>query len=255
MESLTPKRDAFTVLSYNIHKGFSARYRRFVLPDIREALRAIDADIVLLQEVQGKHHKSRLKKFAHADLPQTEFIAESKWPHYMYGRNAVYGSAHHGNALLSNFPFKMVENINVSLSQRASRSILHAIIDYEPTVELHVICIHLGLFRAERDYQLITLSKRIEAHVPSHAPLIIAGDFNDWRRGAFNYMEKELELKEVYKVLEGKHAKTYPASRPTLEVDRIYYRGLKLLSGEIFNENYWKKLSDHLPLHAKFAIE
>ncbi len=102
---------------------------------------------------------------------------------------------------------------------------------------------------------IITLSKRIEAHVPSHAPLIIAGDFNDWRRGAFNYMEKELELKEVYKVLEGKHAKTYPASRPTLEVDRIYYRGLKLLSGEIFNESYWKKLSDHLPLHAKFAIE
>ena len=87
------------------------------------------------------------------------------------------------------------------------------------------------------------------------APLIIAGDFNDWRRGAFNYMERKLELKEIYKVLEGKHAKTYPALYPTLKIDRIYYRGLRPLSGKILNEQCWKKLSDHLPLYATFAVD
>src|SRR3990167_5497674 len=115
-------RDTLRVISYNIHKGYSARNRRFVLPHIREALREIDADVVFLQEVQGKHRPSRLKKFEHPDTPQTEFIAESKWPYYIYGKNAHYGIAHHGNALLSTFPFLMSENIGVSFNQRASRS-------------------------------------------------------------------------------------------------------------------------------------
>ena len=167
MENLTAKRNTFTVLSYSIHKGFSVRYRRFILPDIRQALREIDVDIVLLQEVQGKHRKSRIRKFTHADIPQTEFIAESQWPYYAYGKNAIYGTAHHGNALLSIFPFKRTENINLSFSQRASRSLLHTVINYESTIEIHVICVHLGLFRIERKYQLITLDRRINACVPS----------------------------------------------------------------------------------------
>src|SRR3989344_8699955 len=115
-------RDTLRVISYNIHKGYSARNRRFILPNIREALHEIDADVVFLQEVQGKHRPSRLKKFEHPDIPQTEFIAESKWHYHIYGKNAVYRTAHHGNALLSAFPFQMSENIDVSLAQRASRS-------------------------------------------------------------------------------------------------------------------------------------
>lgn len=255
METLKLTSNELDVISYNIHKGLSARNRRFVLPDVREALHKIEADIVFLQEVQGKYRRSQLKKFGHSDTPQTEFIAEPKWPYHVYGKNAVYGTAHHGNALLSVFPFKMSENINISFTPRASRSLLHVVIDYESTIEIHVICIHLGLFRVEREFQLIALIKRIEAHVPSHAPLIIAGDFNDWRKGAFNSLEKEFHLQEADKTIEGKYAKTYPASWPIFEVDRIYYRGLKLLKAQLLGEEFWKKLSDHLPVYAQFAIE
>lgn len=252
MESL--KTD-LRIVSYNIHKGFSPHNRRFVLPYIREALHSLNANIVFLQEVQGKQRQSRLKKFINADLPQTEFLAELKWPYHVYGKNAIYGSAHHGNALLSSFPLKMVENIDVSLTQRASRSLLHAVISYQQTTDIHVICIHFGLFSVERKLQLITLSQRIRAHVPSNAPLIIGGDFNDWRKGAFTFLEKELELKEVFKTLRGQHAKTYPAYRPTFEIDRIYYRGIKLLNGEICDDAHWKKLSDHLPICAQFKLD
>jgi len=34
------------VLTYNIHKGFSATNRRFVLHGIKDALRKVDADVV-----------------------------------------------------------------------------------------------------------------------------------------------------------------------------------------------------------------
>ena len=43
------------IVTYNIHKGFSAGNRRFILPKLRDALIEIDADIVMLQEVQGEH--------------------------------------------------------------------------------------------------------------------------------------------------------------------------------------------------------
>jgi endonuclease/exonuclease/phosphatase family metal-dependent hydrolase len=49
------------VATYNIHKGFSLFNRRVVLHDLREQLRALNADIVFLQEVQGEHTHHALR--------------------------------------------------------------------------------------------------------------------------------------------------------------------------------------------------
>jgi len=50
------------IISYNIHKGFNVSNRDYVLPKMRAALRERDADLIFLQEVQGKHKKRKLKK-------------------------------------------------------------------------------------------------------------------------------------------------------------------------------------------------
>jgi len=49
------------VLTVNTHKGFTALNRRFILPELREAVRSTSADLVFLQEVVGEHerHSSR----------------------------------------------------------------------------------------------------------------------------------------------------------------------------------------------------
>ena len=39
----------FTVLTVNTHKGFTALNRRFILPELREAVRSVSADVVFLQ--------------------------------------------------------------------------------------------------------------------------------------------------------------------------------------------------------------
>ena len=44
------------VLTYNIHKGFSASNLRFILHEIKSSLRHIDADVVFLQEVHGERN-------------------------------------------------------------------------------------------------------------------------------------------------------------------------------------------------------
>ena len=49
------KQKGLKVLTYNIHKGFNVGNQRFVLHQIRDALIAADADLLFLQEMQGKH--------------------------------------------------------------------------------------------------------------------------------------------------------------------------------------------------------
>jgi len=61
-------------------------------------------------------------------------------------------------------------------------------------------------------------------------------------------------LHEVFKELEGDYAKTFPALRPTLRTDRIYFRGLQLIGGECLKGKPWRSLSDHLPLLAHFSL-
>lgn len=257
------KNQTLKIISYNIHKGFNASNREFVLPQIHDALQQCNPDLVFLQEVQGRHKKRKLKKIPtpEHETAQTEFLAADNWENFIYGKNAVYshGHAHHGNALLSKFPFITWDNINIALTKRASRSLLHAIIELPAiqfkTTSVHVICVHLGLFTAERKFQLKVLSDRIKETIPYDAPLIIAGDFNDWQEKAENHLEAELGLKEVYKMFHGDHAKTFPSVHPTFRVDRIYYRGFGLQKTEVLGGSPWKKLSDHLPLYAELVLE
>lgn len=242
------------VVSYNLHKGFSSSNRLWKLPEMRDALNNLNADLILLQEVQGKLKKRREKKLSEPEIPQTDFLAHEHWLEKIYGKNAVYGPAHHGNSILSQHKVLFWENINVSYSKRASRSLLHAIIEVHDQL-IHTICIHLGLFKTERTQQLQKLTQHIHKHVPNHLPLIIAGDFNTWQKNATEQLENELQLREVYKTFHGHYALTFPAAMPTLTIDRIYYRGLGLRMAAVLSEDPWKHLSDHLPLYAELVLE
>jgi len=43
-----------TVMTVNIHKGFTTFNRKFILPELREAVRKVGADLVFLQEVMSR---------------------------------------------------------------------------------------------------------------------------------------------------------------------------------------------------------
>jgi endonuclease/exonuclease/phosphatase family metal-dependent hydrolase len=237
------------ILSYNIHKGFSSKRRHYVLRRIRQAVRKLDPDVVFLQEVQG-HHSSRSE-----DSSQFEYLAEGIWPHFAYGKNAVYDSGHHGNAILSKAPILMHENIDVSTTRLESRGLLHAVIEAPESGQapLHAVCVHLGLRESDRTTQLLRLCDRIRSHVPETGPLVIAGDFNDWRLRASRILRSQLEVQEAYRELHGEHARTFPAWLPSLRLDRIYFRGLELVSVGKESGKRWRLLSDHVPVVAEFG--
>lgn len=244
------------ILSYNIHKGFTASNGKFVLHGMRDTVKPLKVDVLCLQEVLGEHrgHAGRQEKWPLES--QFEFLAHTLWPHHVYGKNAVYEEGHHGNAILSQHPFARWENIDISLNRFEKRGLLHGTI--EPLhfkKPLHIICVHLDLFETSRMQQVRRICDRIEEHVPSDEPLIVAGDFNDWREKAGDLLEKELSLKEVHKEIHGVHARSFPSWFPLLRVDRIYYRGLHLKYAECYKGIPWSRLSDHLPLLAEFVEE
>jgi len=254
MMSTEPRR--IKILTYNIHKGFSAGNRRFVLHQMKSQLRSVDADVVFLQEIQGEHFLKSKKHHNWPDESQFEFLADEVWPHHAYGKNAIYEAGHHGNAILSKYPFARWDNIDVSYMRTASRSLLHGVIKLGDTLPaVHVVCVHLGLLSMERRRQVAKLVERINEFVPNNEPMIIAGDFNDWGGQSDAALQRELGVTEVFNEISGRCARTFPAWMPLLSVDRVYSRGVSIVGGQRMQGALWKKMSDHLPLLAEFQLD
>jgi endonuclease/exonuclease/phosphatase family metal-dependent hydrolase len=101
----------------------------------------------------------------------------------VYGRNRVHQYGHYGNALLSRFPIVSHENEDVSDHRFERRGLLHTVVKVPGwRRNLHCVCVHLSLHEGGRRRQLEALRARLEDLVERDAPLIIAGDFNDWRQ-------------------------------------------------------------------------
>ncbi|AXP05544.1 endonuclease/exonuclease/phosphatase family protein [Pseudomonas bijieensis] len=244
----------FTVLTVNTHKGFTALNRRFILPELREAVRSVSADVVFLQEVHGthEHHPQRYSNWP--SMPQYEFLADSLWPQFAYGRNAVYPAGDHGNALLSKFQIIRHDNIDVSISGHESRGMLHSVLRLPGAdgPQVHAICVHLGLREGHRVEQLQLLCQRL-SELPPEAPVIVAGDFNDWR-GKASELLKPCGLREVFAERLGKPARSFPARLPILRLDRIYVRNLKAHHPKVLSVRPWSHLSDHAPLSVEIEL-
>ncbi len=258
------------IATYNIHKGMSSFGGHPRILAMKQAIDALEADLVFLQEVQGRHdlHAAR-----HAKWPsqaQHEFLAGVSC-HSAYGMNAVYNHGHHGNALLSQFEIASSSNKDVSDHAFEQRGILHCVVK-TPAVEVHCYVIHLGLFAAGRRRQTEGLIETIEASATPDAPIIIAGDFNDWGNHLSASLQSRLGVTEVFdngtpklrlrdylqrksrRVPTAIPARTFPAGLPLLRLDRIYVRGFTVESAEVLHGALWTGLSDHAPIIATLRL-
>ena len=243
------------VLTVNIHKGFTFFNRKFILPELRVAVRKVGADVVFLQEVTGTNVKHTDKFDNYPETPHYEFLADSIWSQFAYGRNAVYTHGDHGNAVLSKFPIVKFENHDVSITGPEKRGLLHCELQIPGRgLNLHAICVHLSLTEAHRAIQMDRLCKLIHDNVPAQAPVVVAGDFNDWRHRAHDQLAKGADLHEVFVQANGLPAKTFPARRPLLRLDRIYVRNAIGHKPVVLPHKPWSHLSDHAPLAAEIEL-
>ena len=251
-----PSRPPFSlrVLTVNTHKGFTTFNRSFILHELRDAVRAVGADIVFLQEVQGVHHGHAARWAGYPQTPHYEFLADTIWPEFAYGRNAVYPQGDHGNALMSKFPIVSHSNRDVSISGPERRGLLHCVVKLPGEgPPLHAVCVHLGLRETHRRRQIELLCDHLQRNVPDDAPLIVAGDFNDWRGRVHDSLRK-VGLHEVFESAHGMSARSFPASFPVLQLDRIYVRNMRVHAPIPLPRHPWSKLSDHAPLAAEVSV-
>jgi endonuclease/exonuclease/phosphatase family metal-dependent hydrolase len=243
------------IATYNIHKGFPFLNRRLAVHDLRERLRAFAADLVFLQEVHGAHHRHAARYENWPAAPQYEFLADTVWPNYAYGRNSVYDDGHHGNAILSRFPILSWENEDISSGGYERRGMLHCEVHPPHWPEpLHCVCVHLGLWGRHRGQQIEKVRRRIERLVPPSAPLIVAGDFNDWRFRVTHQLAHPLNLHEVFELMKGRPARSFPAMLPVMSLDRIYVRGLRVEDAAVHQGRPWARISDHAALTTTLTL-
>ena len=236
------------IATYNIHKGVQGigPARRLEIHNLGLAVEQLDADIVCLQEVRKLHHRGPAHFDRWPSQPQADYLAPEGYE-AVYRTNAYTRHGEHGNALLSRWPVLGHQHEDMSDHRFEQRGLLHVEVEFNGR-PVHVIVVHLGLIPGSRVRQVTQLQRFIEREVPSGAPLVVAGDFNDWG----TQIQRMLRHFGLYECED--RAFTYPARLPLAQLDHVYVRGLTPLSLHVPRGRIWWRMSDHLPLIAEFHM-
>lgn len=245
-----PRPDALRIATYNIHKGVQGVWRmsRLEIGNLGLAIEQLDADIVCLQEVRKMNLREQARFANWPAVPQAEYLAPEGYEP-VYHTNAVTKYGEHGNALLSRWPVLRSQQRDISDHKLEQRGILHAEVDVAGH-PVHVLVVHLGLIHISRIRQVEMIRDFVREELPPSAPVVVAGDFNDWgeQTGAIFLAEGFRQFAE------GNHF-TFPSLLPVVQLDRIFVRGLVPRGMFVPRGKIWWRMSDHLPLVAEFAFE
>jgi endonuclease/exonuclease/phosphatase family metal-dependent hydrolase len=237
------------VATYNIHKGVQGfgPARRLEIHNLALAVKMLDADIVCLQEVRAANQREARRFAAWPDQPQAKFLAPHGYE-VVYCTNAVTRHGEHGNALLTRWPVVGWQHEDISDHRFEQRGLLHVQLLMHDRL-IHVIVAHFGLIPASRARQADRLKRYIAHRVPGAAPLIVAGDFNDWG----TRVSRILGLGTL-QAFESTRTYTYPARLPLVQLDHIYVRGFAPVALTVPHGRVWRRMSDHLPLIADLTM-
>jgi endonuclease/exonuclease/phosphatase family metal-dependent hydrolase len=215
------------VMTVNVHKGFTMLNRRFVLRELRDAIREVGADVVFLQEIHGA--RRALVAGAEApDVPHYEYLADEIWPAFAYGRNAVYTNGDHGNALLSKYPIVRSQNVDVSSARHEKRGLLHCALRVPGRDDVvHAICVHLGLKQSHRQCSCSSCasSSRKGCPRPNRCSWPVTSTTGVARRTRCCCVVP-IWTKSSSKPVVGRRG-PFPHGLPLLPLDRIYVRGVR----------------------------
>jgi endonuclease/exonuclease/phosphatase family metal-dependent hydrolase len=245
------------VATYNIHKGVRGvgPRKRLEIHNLGLGIEALDADLVCLQEVRLYHQRDALRFertwLGWPDQGQADFLAPEGYE-VAYRTNAVTRGGEHGNALLSRWPIGEVNHHDVSDHRFEQRGLLHVPVLWQG-VEVHAVVAHFGLIHRSRVRQVERLAEFIAAEVPAGAPLLVAGDFNDWGEK----LDAPMTAIGLTRALAGggeRAQRTFPSRVPMFALDRVYLRGLQCVSAMVPRNAGWARMSDHLPLLVELRL-
>ena len=234
--SVAPMTKPVRVATWNIH-GAVGTDGRYVPERIVDVLKEIDADVVALQEVASPEaHRSFL-----LDLERAT------------GYRVVAGllRQHHGhdfgNAVLSRFPVKNVQHLDLAVERYEPRGALDVCVDLGPSL-LRVVATHLGLRPGERREQVRRILAAVERDSPH--PMLLMGDLNEWYLWGRPLRWLHSHFREMPEA-----PRTFPARRPMFALDRIWVAPAGSLRRLVRHASPLARIaSDHLPLTAEVVV-
>jgi endonuclease/exonuclease/phosphatase family metal-dependent hydrolase len=234
------------LLSYNIHKGIGGRDRRYRIERVINVIEAENPDIICLQEVDRHCRRSR-------NDDQPKVLADYfKLKSRMYQPNVSLKYGMYGNLVLSRWPFLHKHQISLRLNNRKPRGAQMAVID-SPEGPFHLINFHLGLAEKERHWQLSHLFAHHTFKESGHLPVIIIGDFNDWRNTLCYGCLGEQGFAQL--TTPTSKFRSFPAYWPLGSLDKAFVRGdIVLRQARIVRSPIARLASDHLPLVVDFHL-
>jgi endonuclease/exonuclease/phosphatase family metal-dependent hydrolase len=286
------------IASYNIHFGVGYNAKTLLnkrqnyinrLNEISDVLSKIDADIVLLQEVDFNSKRTHnidqakylAKKSNFAYIVKHTTIRQKFYPFH----HNIFGNIDHGLCILSKYP---ITNANAILFNNFSNIPFflkwlfspHGALECKISVNdkiVNVINLHLDPWAKSRRYHQIN---KIKTHFLNEKklPLIIGGDFNtlpldmlknsnyDFQEAPFFINKDELDIKNEKTIevlnklafnevdLKNQNQFTYPSINPKVKLDYIFAGyNAQIINFQVYNKAFLA--SDHLPIVADILIK
>ena len=223
------------IASYNVHGSVGTDGRRDSAR-VADVVRALDADVIALQEVD----------FAPGGPGTSSDLLQHLDTYRAIHAPIERAGLPFGNALLSRLPITSNRRICLAFPGREPRSAVDAIMQTGGR-PLRVVATHLGLKPVERRFQV----RKILEHVASdeQSITVLLGDFNEWF-----LMGRPLRWLHG-RFGRGPAVRTFPSTMPIFALDRIWVhprtalREFTALRGEAA-----RRASDHLPVVANVEV-
>lgn len=223
------------VLTYNIHGGRGTDGRRDYAR-IGQLLKDLQIDVALLQEFDARD----------GICTPDEAIFALKTDHFLDfvpAPTIQQEKGWYGNALLTRFPVKRLNIVDISAPGREPRNILEVFVQTEEG-PLHIVNTHKGLGLSERGAQMRVLNDMLVQK--SGIPLIVGGDINEWHTysGALRKLNRLLHPLPT--------GLTFPTLCPLFRLDRLWCRPRELIVRcRVLRTAETRVYSDHYPLLAE----
>lgn len=210
---------------------------------IAEVLRAIDADIIALQEVVGAGPRGG---------SHIEEIGAALGMGWVMAQTRLLRGHQFGNVVLSRFPIAHHAQHDLTWKSCEERCLQRVDAEIDGRI-LHVYNVHLGTAILERRQQAQRLATIVSDRQQS-GPKIVLGDFNEWMRGlTTTLLSAKLQSVDLQQFM--RRRRHYPGLFPILHLDHIYYDGaLEIDHIAVVRNRASLVASDHLPLVADIRI-
>lgn len=225
------------VATWNIH-GAIGSDGRYAPARVVDVLKEIDADVVALQEVASVDAHSHFL---------TDLERETGY-HVVAGLLKQRHGSDFGNAVLSKYPVRSVDHLDLAVDHYEPRGALDVCLDIGLRPLLRVVATHLGLRPGERREQVRRILARVERDNPH--PMLLMGDLNEWYLWGRPLRWLHSHFREM-----PASPRTFPARRPMFALDRIWVSPAGLLRALDGHASPLARVaSDHLPLVAEIAF-